>query len=60
MRDDDDDFDLGWIFPADEAKPLLLAVTALFVSVTLIVTGAYIGVVYIRHLQEEIHRATPP
>jgi VIT1/CCC1 family predicted Fe2+/Mn2+ transporter len=59
MRDDDDDFDWDYIFPVSEPKPLLMAVTAILVSLALIITGAYIGVVYVRHLQEEIHRATP-
>jgi len=60
--DDDDNGDLDWdyIFPSDNIRTLLLAITALFVTVTLLVTGAYIGVVYVRHMQENIHRGTPP
>lgn len=57
---DDDDFDGAYIVQTDYMRSILLVVTALFISVALLATGAYIGVVYVRHLQENIHRATPP
>jgi hypothetical protein len=57
---DDDDFDGIYVSRSSYFRPLLLAATVFFTSVALLSTGAYIGVIYIRDLQENIHRGTPP